>query len=76
VTTQPKLDFYFMDYSEMLLMLIDKYLEGLDDYIDIQDKISEVSHNMDKYHADERYFLEKRMHRSRIWSRALQGLPG
>jgi hypothetical protein len=65
-----------MDYSEMLLMLLDKYLEGLDDYIDLQDNNSEVSHNMDKYHGDERYFLEKRMHRSRIWSRALQGLPG
>jgi len=65
ITLKPR-DFSFMDYSEMLLFVLDKYLEGLDAYIDIQDKISAVSANMDLYEEDERYMLEKSMRWSRI----------
>jgi hypothetical protein len=55
-----------MDYSGMLLMMLDIYLKGLDDYIDIQDTISEVSRNMDEYPEDDRYFLQKILGRSGI----------
>jgi hypothetical protein len=63
---KPILDFSFMDYSGMLLMMLDIYLKGLDDYIDIQDTISEVSRNMDEYPEDDRYFLQKILGRSGI----------
>ena len=55
-----------MDYSAMLLSLLDTYLEGLNDYIDIQDDISQVSDNMDEYPEDQRPMLEKSMRHSRI----------
>ena len=59
ITMEPIQPFSFMDYSEMLLELLDKYLEGLDDYIHIMDQICEVSANMDAYPKDERYMLQK-----------------
>ena len=65
-TTRPIQPFGFVDYSRMLLFLLDKYLQGLDDYIAIQDDISEVSANMDDYPEDQRYMLEKSMRHSRI----------
>ena len=55
-----------MDYSEMLLDLLDKFLHRLDDYIAIQDHISAVSDNMDAYGEDERPMTEKSMRHSRI----------
>ena len=64
-TTRPMQPFDFVDYSEMLLFLLDKYLAGLDDYIAIQDHISAVSANMDAYGEDERYLSEKSMRHSR-----------
>jgi hypothetical protein len=51
-TMKPILDFSFMDYSAMLLELLDTYPEGLNDYIALQDDISEVSANMDDYPED------------------------
>jgi hypothetical protein len=63
---KPILDFSFMDYRAMLLELLDTYLEGLNDYIAIQDDISEVSANMDDYPEDQRHMLEKSMRHSRI----------
>ena len=66
VTMKPILDFSFMDYSGMLLELLDTYLEGLDGYIDIQDDIDKVTGDMDAYPEDERPMLEKSMRRSRI----------
>ena len=64
-TRRPIVDFSFMDYSNMLLELLDIYLEGLDKYIRIQDHISAVSANMDAYEEDERYLSEKSMCHSR-----------
>ena len=63
---KPIQDFSFMDYREMLLILLDKYLEGLDDYIVIQDDIDKVTGDMDTYPEDTRDMLEKSMRRSRI----------
>ena len=63
-THRPVVDFSFMHYSEMLLELLDKYLQGLDKYIAIQDHISAVSANMDAYGEDERPMSEKSMHGS------------
>ena len=63
-THRPIVDFSFMDYSNMLLELLDKYLKGLDDYIAIQDHISAVSDDMDKYGEDERPMSEKSMRHS------------
>ena len=65
-TNRPIVDFSFMHYSEMLQYLLDKYLEGLDDYIVIQDHISAVSDDMDAYGEDERPMTEKIMRHSRI----------
>ena len=63
-TNRPIKAFSFMDYSNMLLALLDKYLEGLDKYIAIQDHISAVSANMDAYGEDERPMSEKSMRHS------------
>lgn len=63
-TNRPTVPFSFMDYSEMLLELLDKYLKGLDDYIGIQDHISAVSADMDAYPEDERPMSEKSMRHS------------
>jgi hypothetical protein len=63
-TDRPIQPFSFMDYSEMLLLLLDQYLTGLDKYIAIQDRISAVSKNMDAYDEDERPMSEKSMHAS------------
>jgi hypothetical protein len=63
-TMEPMQPFSFMDYSDMLLKLLDIYLRGLDDYIYIQDMISEVSRNMDAYPEDEIYFLEEGLYKA------------
>lgn len=63
-TCKPIVPFSFMDYSEMLFELLDKYLKGLDDYIYIQDHIDRVTADMDAYDEDERPMFEKSMHRS------------
>ena len=63
-THRPIVDFSFMHYSEMLQWLLDKFLKGLDDYIDIQDHISAVSDDMDAYGEDERPMSEKSMRHS------------
>jgi hypothetical protein len=63
-TNRPTVEFSFMHYSEMLLELLDKYLQGLDKYIAIQDHISAVSVDMDAYGEDERPMSEKIMHGS------------
>jgi hypothetical protein len=63
-TDRPIVAFSFMDYSEMLQWLLDKYLKGLDDYIGIQDHISAVSADMDAYGEDERPMSEKSMRHS------------
>ena len=63
-THRPVVDFSFMDYSNMLGELLDKYLEGLDKYIAIQDHISAVSDDMDAYGEDERPMSEKSMRHS------------
>jgi hypothetical protein len=63
-TDRPIQPFSFMDYSEMLLELLDIYLKGLDAYIAIQDRISAVSANMHAYDEDERPMSEKSMHAS------------
>lgn len=63
-THKPIVAFSFMDYSEMLLSLLDKYLEGLDKYIATQDDIEKVSRDMDAYPEDTRYLLEKGMRSS------------
>jgi len=63
-THRPVVAFSFMDYSEMLLELLDKFLQGLDKYIAIQDHISAVSANMDAYGEDERPMSEKSMRHS------------
>ena len=65
-THRPIVPFSFMDYSEMLLELLDKYLKGLDDYIYIQDHIERVTGNMDAYDEDERPMFEKSMRHSRL----------
>ena len=64
-TNRPTVEFSFMHYSEMLLELLDNFLEGLDAYIAIQELISAVSASMDAYGEDERYMAEKRMRHSR-----------
>ena len=66
VTTKPIIAFSFVDYSAMVLELLDTYLAGLNDYITIQDDISRVSANMDAYPEDQRPMLEKSMRHSRI----------
>ena len=63
-TNRPIVEFSFMDYSEMLLSLLDKYLEGLDKYIATQDDIDKVSRDMDAYPEDMRDLLVKGMHGS------------
>ena len=63
-TDRPIQPFCFMDYSEMLLLLLDQYLTGLDKYIAIQDRISAVSANMHACDEDERPMSEKSMHAS------------
>jgi hypothetical protein len=63
-THKPVVPFSFMDYSNMLGELLDKYLKGLDKYIAIQDHISAVSDNVDAYGEDERPMSEKSMHGS------------
>ena len=65
-TDRPIVDFSFMDYSEMLLSLLDIFLKGLDAYIGIQDHISAVSDDMDAYGEDERPMSEKSMRHNRI----------
>ena len=55
-----------MDYSEMLLELLDIYLTGLDKYIVTQDDIEKVTSDMDAYPEDMRNLLEKGMRRSRL----------
>ena len=65
-TYRPVQPFSFMDYSEMLLELLDKFLAGLDAYIAIQDHISAVSDDIDAYGEDERPMSEKSMRHSRI----------
>ena len=64
-TYRPIVKFSFMDYSEMLLQLLDIFLKGLDKYIATQDAISAVSDDMDAYPEDMRYLLEKGMRSSR-----------
>ena len=63
-TTRPIQPFGFIDYSGMLLFLLDKYLAGLNDYIAIQDDIDKVTGDMDAYPEDTRDMLEKSMHGS------------
>jgi hypothetical protein len=65
--------FSFMHYSEMLLELLDKFLQGLDKYIVTQDDIEKVTGDMDAYPEDMRYLLEKGMRRSSV-SRAQEFL--
>ena len=70
-TQRPVVAFSFMDYSDMLLKLLDIYLNGLLRYIATQDAIEEVSRDMDAYPEDMRDLLEKGMHSSRL-KRALE----
>jgi hypothetical protein len=63
-THRPIVDFSFMDYSNMLLELLDKYLQGLDKYIATQDDIGKVTADMDAYPEDMRDLLVKGMHGS------------
>jgi hypothetical protein len=70
-THRPVVAFSFMDYSEMLLELLDKFLQGLDKYIVTQDDIEKVTADMDAYPEDMRYLLEKGMRSSRL-KRALE----
>jgi hypothetical protein len=72
-TDKPAVAFSFMDYSEMLLELLDKFLQGLDKYIVTQDDIEKVTGDMDAYPEDMRYLLEKGMRRSSV-SRAQEFL--
>ena len=65
-THKPIVAFSFMDYSEMLLSLLDIYLTGLDKYIVTQDDIEKVTADMDAYPEDMRYLLEKGMRSSRV----------
>jgi hypothetical protein len=66
MTMRPIEPFCFIDYSTMLGGLLDIFLKGLSDYIDIQDHITTVSVDMDEYNEDERYMSEKMMCYSRI----------
>ena len=66
ITMEPIQPFSFMDYSEMLLGLLDIFLEGLEDYIGLQDHITAVSADMDAYDEDERPMSVKSMCHSRI----------
>ena len=72
-THRPVVAFSFMHYSEMLLELLDKFLQGLDKYIVTQDDIEKVTADMDAYPEDMRYLLEKGMRRSSV-SRAQEFL--
>jgi hypothetical protein len=64
-TNRPIVEFSFMHYSQMLFELLDIFLEGLDEYIAIQDHISAVSGNPDAYESeDELYMSVKSMHSS------------
>jgi hypothetical protein len=65
-TDRPIQPFSFMDYSEMLLELLDIYLTGLDKYIVTQDDIEKVTSDMDAYPEDMRNLLEKGMRTSRV----------
>jgi hypothetical protein len=65
-THKPIVPFSFMDYSEMLLSLLDIYLTGLDKYITTQDDIEKVTNDMDAYPEDMRYLLEKGMRSSSV----------
>ncbi len=65
-THRPIQPFSFMDYSEILLELLDKFLKGLDAYIVTQDDIDKVTADMDVYPEDMRYLLEKGMLSSRL----------
>ena len=65
-TDSPIQPFSFMDYSDMLFLLLDIYLTGLDKYIATQDDIDKVSADMDAYPEDMRDLLEKGMRRSRL----------
>ena len=65
-TDRPIQPFSFMDYSDMLFLLLDIYLTGLDKYIATQDDIDKVSADMDAYPEDMRDLLEKGMRRSRL----------
>ena len=62
ITMEPMQPFSFMDYSEMLMEMLDIFLEGLDDYIGLQDHITTVSADMDAYDEDERPMSVKSMH--------------
>jgi len=66
VTMRPAQPFSFVDYSGMLVELLDIFLKGLDAYIAIQDHITAVSADMDAYDEDERPMTEKSMCHSRI----------
>jgi hypothetical protein len=63
-THRPVVEFSFMDYSEMLLELLDTFLQGLDKYIAIQDEIQKVTGDPDAYPEDMRDLLEKGMWKS------------
>ena len=66
ITMRPIQPFCFIDYSTMLGGLLDKYLEGLDKYIDTQDDIDKVTADMDAYPEDMRDLLVKGMRTSRL----------
>lgn len=66
ITMRPIQPFSFIDYSAMLGELLDIFLNGLDEYIAIQDHITAVSADMHAYDEDERYLSEKSMRHSRI----------
>ena len=66
ITMRPIQPFCFIDYSAMLGGLLDIFLNGLDQYIALQDHITAVSDNMDAYEEDERPMSEKSMWHSRI----------
>jgi hypothetical protein len=61
VTTKPIPPFSFMHYSQMLLELLDVFLKGLDDYIDMR----KVRGSIDLLAEDERLVLQKSMRHSR-----------
>jgi hypothetical protein len=63
-TNRPVVAFSFMDYSEMLLELLDVYLKGLDKYIATQNDIEKVTADMDAYPEDMRDLLVKGMRTS------------
>lgn len=66
-THRPVVEFSFMDYSNMLLELLDIFLKSLDEYVGIQDHITAVSDNMEAYESeDELYMSEKSMRHKRV----------